>query len=177
MNTEMVQKDNSHPYPGYPNQNYTARNIQPHPGYPNQNYTATNMQPHPGYPNQNYTATNMQPHPGNPYPYPYPQPYPIVIPNDPTKEICASIGCSIFNMIFCIFLCGIPAVIFSCKANDDVNAGKTVEAQSSAKIAKILNIVGISLGSVAITAAIIYVIVLFATPAAASTSIYSYLLG
>ncbi len=51
----MVQKDNSHPYPGYPNENYTARNIQPHPGYPN----------------QNYTATNMQPHPGNPYPYPY----------------------------------------------------------------------------------------------------------
>jgi hypothetical protein len=68
-------------------------------------------------------------------------------------------------------------VIFSCKANDNVYLGRMVKAQSDAKIAKILNIVGICLGSVVIAAATIYVIVIFTTSPRDSTSIYSLLFG
>ncbi len=35
---------------------------------------------------------NAQPYPGNPYPNVHPN----VIPNDETRDTCASIGCSIF---------------------------------------------------------------------------------
>jgi len=75
--------------------------------------------------------------------------------NDETRDTCSSIGCSVFNLIFCFFWLGIPAVILSCRANDNVIAGRLAEAQSDAKIAKILNIVGICVGS----AVFIYIII------------------
>jgi hypothetical protein len=173
MNPEMVQKDNS--------QSFELKRSRYEQSVSNvsgsSNLMAQKLYSNPDNPNQNYTATNMQPNPGNSYQYPYPQPYSNVIPNDVTREICASLGCSIFNTIFCVFLLGIPAVIFSCKANDNVYLGRMVEAQSDAKIAKILNIVGICLGSVVIAAATIYVIVIFTTSPRDSTSIYSLLFG
>jgi hypothetical protein len=97
-------------------------------------------------------------HPNNMYPNQNPQ---IIMLNDGTRDTCSSIGCSVFNLIFCFFWLGIPAVILSCRANDNVIAGRLAEAQSDAKIAKILNIVGIVLGSVAVLAVTIYLIVYF----------------
>jgi hypothetical protein len=134
---------------------------------PNSN-VQTYPQVHPYY--------NVQAYPGNPYPNVYPNVIQNVVPNDVTRETIASIGCSIFNLIFCGLAFGIPAVIFSCKASEDVNLGKTIEAQSSAKIAKILNIIGITLGSITLVAVIIYLIVYFTTtPARTVSSVYSLL--
>jgi hypothetical protein len=73
----------------------------------------------------------------------------------------SSIGCSVFNLICCSFCLGIPAVIFSCKAYDNFNTGRFAEAKSDAKIAKILNIIGVCMGSVELVLLIIYLIVLF----------------
>jgi hypothetical protein len=79
------------------------------------------------------------------YPNQNPQ---IIMLNDGTRDTFSSVGCSVFNLICCFGCClGIPAVIFSCRANDNVNAGRLAEARSDAQIAKILNIVGICVGS------------------------------
>jgi uncharacterized protein YqhQ len=78
-------------------------------------------------------------------------------------------------LIFCGCVFGIPAVIFSCKANDDVNAGRTIEAQSSAKIAKILNIIGIIFGSIGLLVGIIVlIVVLTSSPVNTVASILYY---
>jgi hypothetical protein len=115
---------------------------------------------------QAYSSTiypNVQMHPINPsyqnnmYPNQNPQ---IIMLNDGTKDTCSSIGCSVFNLIFCFFWLGIPAVIFSCRANDNVNAGRLAEAQSDAKIAKILNIVGICVGLAAVLVIIIPLVII-----------------
>jgi hypothetical protein len=114
---------------------------------------------------------NVQPYPinlsypNNMYPNKFSQ---IQMPNDVTKELCSSIRCSVFNLICCFFWIGIPAVIFSCRAKENVDAGRLVEAQSDAKIAKIMNIVGICLGSLALAAIIIWTIV------ASTTTRYYY---
>jgi hypothetical protein len=95
----------------------------------------------------------------------------IQIPNYATRDIRASTGCSIVNVFFCFFF-GLAAIMFSCKANENANAGRLEEAQSNAKKAKILNIIGICLGSVALLAIIIYYIV--SSTKSTSSSSYSY---
>ncbi len=149
-------------------------NVQPNLNVqPNSNIQPnSSVQPYPNV----HPQFNAQPYPGNLYPgNPYPNVHPIVIPNDETRDTCASIGCSIFNLIFCGCIFGIPAVIFSCKANDDVNAGRTIEAQSSAKIAKILNIIGIIFGSIGLLVGIIVlIVVLTSSPVNTVASILYY---
>jgi hypothetical protein len=115
---------------------------------------ASNTQAYPSV--QTYPSNAS--YPNNMYQNQNPQ---IIMLNDGTRDTCSSIGCSVFNLIFCFFWLGIPAVILSCRANDNVIAGRLAEAQSDAKIAKILNIVGIVLGSVAVLAVTIYLIVYF----------------
>ena len=97
----------------------------------------------------------------------YPPVYPPVnqhnggaIQNE-TKNVCSSLGCSIFNLLCCFCWLGIPAIIFSGKAKESVRNGQLVEARYEAKIARILNILGIALGSIASVISIIYLIVLF----------------
>ena len=95
----------------------------------------------------------------------YPDQYTHVqMQSDPTRDTCSSLGCSVFNLLCCFHWLGIPAIIFSCKAKDNVRAGQFEEAKSDAKIVKILNIVGICIGLVALLISIIYSIVIYTTP-------------
>jgi hypothetical protein len=98
----------------------------------------------------------------------------IQMPNYATRDIRASTGCSIVKIFFFFF--GLAAIMFSCKANENANAGRLEEApmqkKSNAKKAKILNIIGICLGSVVLLAIIIYYIV--SSTKSTSSSSYSY---
>ena len=79
------------------------------------------------------------------------------------EKLFSSLGCSIFNLVCCFCWLGIPAIIFSIKAKERARNGQLVEARSEAKIASILNIVGIALGSIASVIAIIYLIVVISS--------------
>ncbi len=125
--------------------------------------------------NYQQSSSNTQAYSNNMYPSAPPLPsnpsyennmYPnhhseIQVPINLPDDTFSSIGCSVFNLICCSFCLGIPAVIFSCKAKDNFNTGRFAEAKSHAKIAKILNVTGVCMGSVALVVLIIYLIVLF----------------
>ena len=108
----------------------------------------------------NFSTVNVQ------EPYSSAPTYPVnqynggAIQNE-TKNVFSSLGCSIFNLLCCFCWLGIPAIIFSVKAKESVRNGQLVEARSEAKIASILNIVGICIGSISLVIVIIYLIVLF----------------
>ena len=55
---------------------------------------------------------------------------------------------SIFNLIFCSMVLGIPAFFFSIKAREQFRTEMYLKAQKNAKKSCILNIIGITLGSV-----------------------------
>lgn len=169
MSSEIEKKDNQQVFElNKPNNQQPASNT---PAYSGMMYP--NVQPYPGnpsFPNNMYPTNNMHPT-NNTYPNQLPQ---IHIPNDVTRDTCSSIGCSIFNLIFCFFWFGIPALIFSCKAQDNVATGRLVEAQSDAKIAKILNTVGIVVGSLIIVIIIIAVAVVVSTASTPFSSYYYY---
>ena len=64
---------------------------------------------------------------------------------------------SIFNFFCCCFWLGIPALIFSCQARDHYMNGDIEKGSSSARIAQVFNIIGITIGAIA---AIIFIILL-----------------
>ena len=74
------------------------------------------------------------------------------------SSILSSLGCSVFNLLCCFFWLGIPAIIFSVKAKDKFRAGQLEEAKSDARIAKILNTIGVCIGSVYLLIIITYLI-------------------
>ena len=67
---------------------------------------------------------------------------------------------SIFHVIFFFFLLGIPALYFSLKARRQYAENRIVEARKTAKISKIINIVGIFIGSLAVVLATAIVIII-----------------
>ena len=66
---------------------------------------------------------------------------------------------SIFNYLCCGVLFGILALIFSCQASDYYMNGNIIEGRANAKRAKIFNIIGITIGTLAL---LILVIILLA---------------
>ena len=87
----------------------------------------------------------------------------VVSVRNSTQDTCSSLGCSIFNLLCCFFWLGIPAIIFSSRAQEKNRFGRYQEAQSDAKCAKIFNIVGITIGSIALVVYIIVQIVYLTT--------------
>ena len=70
---------------------------------------------------------------------------------------------------------GIPAVIFSCRARDYFDLGLIAQGNSKARTAKILNIIGITVGLIlAIVSIILYFTVYQTTVSTLDTIYYGY---
>ena len=67
--------------------------------------------------------------------------------------------CSMFNLFCCFFWLGIPAVYYSTKARDHYHVGDFTGGRQKALTAKMLNIIGIAIGSVAVAIILILIIV------------------
>ena len=53
---------------------------------------------------------------------------------------------SIFNLIFCGFFLGLPALLFSVKAREKFRTGRIIEGQINAKVSRTLNICAVCMG-------------------------------
>ncbi|KPP75168.1 hypothetical protein Z043_105592 [Scleropages formosus] len=69
------------------------------------------------------------------------------------------LGWSIFNTLCCCLPLGVAAIIYSCRAKDAAAIGDSTRAQEASRTAKILNIVGLTLGIILIIIVIVIQVV------------------
>jgi hypothetical protein len=74
----------------------------------------------------------------------------------PNDYLC----CSIYNSILGLLCLGIPAIIISLRARKQYEKGFFIQGDSSAKTAKILNIIGISVGTFIIIGIVAFAILI-----------------